>query len=91
MDQFITPPSLSKEGVIFTVVVDFTRHECLVTPQALYKLSAFKSEDQEVDIMAIFRAYEANINGIARRLVAAGVAGSPLVMRPETFGSPRGG
>ena len=45
-------------------------------------------DDADADIMEIFRSFESNIKGIARRLVAAGVAGTPLVMRPETFSSP---
>lgn len=81
-------PSLSGEGVKFTVVVDSARRECLITSQALATLSSLKSEDADVDMIEIFRAYESNINGVARRLVAAGVAGNPLVLRPETFNPP---
>ncbi len=82
-------PGLTTEGVTFTVVVDSVRHDCLITSQALQGLSAFQRDEADVDIMEIFHAFEANINGVARRLVAAGVAGSPLVMRPETFRLPR--
>lgn len=89
MNHSITAPRLSEEGITFTVVVDSVKHECLITPQALHKLSAFKSADTDADIMEIFRSFEPNITGVARRLVAAGVAGTPLVMRPETFSSPR--
>lgn len=87
MTHSITKPSLSEGGITFTVVVDSVKRECLITPQALYKLSAYKTED--VDIMEIFHNFESNIEGVARRLVAAGVAGTPLVMRPETFVSSR--
>ena len=89
MSDAMKQPSLSEEGITFTVVVDSIKRECLITPQALYKLSAFKGEDGDTDIMGIFYAFEANISGVARRLVAAGVEGVPLVMRPETFNSPR--
>lgn len=89
MNHLSSQPRLSGEGVAFTVVVDSVRHACLITPQALFTLSLFKSEDMDADMMEIFRAYEPNINGVARRLVAAGVAGNPLVLRPETFRSPR--
>lgn len=89
MTQPIRSLDLSQEGVTFTVVVDSVKRDCLITAQALHKLREFKSEDPDADIMEIFKAFEAKINGIARRLVAAGVAGSPLIMRPETFNSPR--
>ncbi|HYD95333.1 MAG TPA: DUF1488 family protein [Noviherbaspirillum sp.] len=89
MNQQLNQPSLSEQGVTFTVVVDSVKRECLITPQALQKLSALGREDSEADMLEIFHAYEANISGVARRLVAAGVAGSPLVMSAETFNSPR--
>lgn len=82
-------PRLTEKGVAFTVVVDAVKRECLITQQALHTLSASKRGASSDDIMEIFRAFEANINGIARRLVGAGVAGAPLVIRPETFNSPR--
>ena len=87
MNQSSTEPRLTKEGITFTVIVDSVKHECLITPQALQRLCARKSDGTDADFMEVFHEFEANINGIARRLVAAGVAGSPLVMRPETFGS----
>ncbi|OWW18236.1 DUF1488 family protein [Noviherbaspirillum denitrificans] len=82
-------PHLSDDGIAFTVVVDSVARECLITLQALVTLSSFKSEDTDNDMMEIFHAYEPNINGVARRLAAAGVAGNPLVLRPETFSPPR--
>lgn len=85
----VRQPNLTQEGVTFDVVVDAVKHECLITPQALRSLDAFKSGDPDENVMEIFHAFEANINGVARRLVAAGVAGSPVVIRPETFASPR--
>ena len=89
MKDSSSQPHLSGEGVAFSVVVDSVRYDCLITQQALFALSMFKSDNTDVDMMEIFRAYEPNINGVARRLVAAGVPGNPLVLRPETFRSPR--
>lgn len=89
MNHSSSQPHLLAEGIAFSVVVDSVRRECLVTSQALYSLPSPTSEDTDVDMMEIFRAYEPNINGVARRLVAAGVPGSPLVLRPETFHSLR--
>lgn len=89
MNQPLNSPTLSQEGVKFTVVVDYVKRDCLITTQALHKLRPLKPEDPDADVMAIFKAFEARINGVARRLVAAGVAGTPLVMRPETIDSLR--
>lgn len=72
-------PYQTPEGVAFTVSVEYVRHDCLITDEALRKLSVLGStENPEIDRMSIFHAYEAKINGIARRLVAAGVKGSPV-------------
>jgi hypothetical protein len=72
-------PHKTSEGVAFTVSVEYIHYECLITDDALKKLSVLGSAtDSEIDSMRIFHAYEAKINGIARRLVAAGVQGSPL-------------
>lgn len=85
MNELLNRPTVSQEGVSFTVTVDFIRRDCLITIEALHKLCAVKREDPDEDIMKIFNAFEAKINGVARRLVAAGVAGSPLTLHPETF------
>jgi hypothetical protein len=72
-------PHLTSDGVAFSVSVDYVQHECLITDEALKKLSVLGSAPaSEIDSMKIFHAYEAKINGIARRLVAAGVQGTPL-------------
>lgn len=72
-------PHATSEGVAFTVNVDYVPRECLITDEALKKLSVLGSaSNSDIDNMKIFHAYEAKINGIARRLVAAGVQGTPL-------------
>lgn len=76
-------PRLLKNGVKFTVKVEFVDHECLVTREALSKLANLPSG--EADPMAIFRAYEAQICGVARRLIAANVQGKPLLLGPHSF------
>jgi hypothetical protein len=75
----LSQPHVTSEGIAFTVCVDYVNHECLITEDALKKLSVLgNAAGSEIDSMKIFRAYEAKINGIARRLVAAGVQGTPL-------------
>lgn len=72
------------------VFVDSVGHKCVVTRDALHKLSELKSiDDADADMMDLFHAYEAMIGGVARRLVAARVPGNPLVMSPATFCAPR--
>jgi Protein of unknown function (DUF1488) len=89
MSQFAPKPQLTAEGVVFTVRVDSLNRECLVTKEALQKLSELKSTDvAHAGTMAIFHSFEDAINGVARRLVFAGVQGTPLVMRPNTFFAP---
>ena len=76
-------PRVLKAGVKFTVCVEFVEHECLVTREALEKLANLKSG--EADPMTIFRAYEGQICGVARRLIAAKVPGRPLQLGPQSF------
>jgi len=88
MDHITPQPQLTDAGVVFTVRVDSIDRECLVSREALEKLSTLKSVNTGADeTMDIFHAFEATINGIARRLVAARVRGTPLVMTPNSFGS----
>jgi capsule polysaccharide export protein KpsC/LpsZ len=89
MSHYTPQPALTPEGVIFTVRVDSVARECLVTGEALQSLSALKHIDEvESSSMNVFHAFEATINGVARRLVTAGVPGTPLMMRPNTFSPP---
>lgn len=91
MSHYTPQPLLTRDGVVFTVRVDSLDRECLVTVEALHKLSELKTidvEDEDVATMDIFHAFENTINGVARRLVAARVPGTPLMMRPHTFFSP---
>jgi len=89
MSHYAPQPHLTHEGIVFTVRVDSLDRKCLVTGEALDKLSTLKKMDvANSDKMDIFHAFEDTINGVARRLVAARVPGTPLMMRPSTFFSP---
>lgn len=82
-------PRLTKEGICFTVRVDSLDRECLITEEALQKLLELKPDAQdEADMLDVFHAFEAKINGVARRLVFARVSGSPIVLRSNTFFTP---
>lgn len=89
MSQYKPAPHLTSEGVIFTVTVDSLDRECLIKEEALQQLSSLRSkDDMKGDTMDVFHAFESKIYGVARRLVAAGVSGTPLVLTRNTFLSP---
>lgn len=76
-------PQLTDQGIAFTVLVDFARRDCVVSLDALAKLSALRSEASSP--LDTFRAFEARINGVARRMAAARVPGDPLRLGPDSF------
>jgi hypothetical protein len=76
-------PHLISNGIAFTVWVDYVKRECVVFADVLTKLAA--QGVGESDLMQTFLAYEANISGIARRMVAAGVPGTPLQLGMKNF------
>lgn len=89
MSQHKPAPRLTSEGVLFTVTVDSLDRECLIKEEALQQLVApTNTESIEVDTIDVFHAFENRINGVARRLVAAGVQGTPLVLTRRTFAGP---
>lgn len=76
-------PHLTAKGVAFTVCVDYVSRDCLISTDALTELSELGSG--HANLMETYLAYEANINGIARRLVAAGVQGKPVQLDTKNF------
>jgi hypothetical protein len=88
MTQSTKEPYLTSEGVVFTVVVDSLKRECLIREDALQQLSSKNADAATPGMMDVFHAFEGRINGVARRLVAAGVQGTPLVLSRNTFAAP---
>ena len=76
-------PHVTDTGVAFTVIVDNIPRDCLISSDALQALRG--GEKENLDLMETFQAYEANINGIARRMVAAGVQGMPVRLEARNF------
>jgi len=76
----LSQPHLVSNGVAFTVSVDYVKHACIVSTDALTTM-----EPGVADVMATFSTHEATISGIARRLIAAGVPGTPLVLGVQNF------
>lgn len=83
MMRTIAEPHLAEDGVAFTVEVGFTDRECLVSRNALARLRRMKGGP--MDPMATYRTFEEEIHSVARRLVVAGVTGSPLVLGASYF------
>jgi hypothetical protein len=83
MTQSATEPNITTAGIAFTVRVDSVNRDCIISNEALAKLCKLK--DGNPDPVETFRAFEATINGVARRLVTAGVPGTPLMLGPHSF------
>ena len=76
-------PQVAEEGITFTVEVGFTDRACLVSRNALAHLR--RANGGPTDAMATYRAFEDRIHSVARRLVVAGVSGTPLVLGAACF------
>ena len=83
MSRAVTEPCMAEEGVTFTVDVGFADRECLVSKNALAHLRRLKGGQRE--FMEVYQAFEDQIHSVARRLVVAGVSGSPLVLGATYF------
>lgn len=83
MHKTMSEPRVAEDGITFTVEVGFTDRECLVSKNALAHLRRQKGGQQ--DFMDIYRTFEDQIHSVARRLVVAGVSGTPLVLGAAYF------
>lgn len=84
MTHSIEDLAIVNGGVAFTVMtLECTRHACIISKEALLSLSRLKSQD--FGPMEIFHANEARIRGVARRMIAARVKGSPLQLDAHSF------
>jgi len=83
MEKAIAEPRVEEEGVVFTVEVGFVDRECVVSRHALAHLRRMKGG--QLDVLETYRAFEDQIHSVARRLVVAGVSGSPLVLGAAYF------
>ena len=84
MDNSLESPRLMKDGVMFTVTVDYRNYDCMVSQQTLADLC--QSGRKKLDLLDAYGAYEARIKGVARRLIAAGITGSPILLETKYFG-----
>jgi len=74
------------DGVRFHVTVRGVLRQCLVTRDALLFIShTAKEEEEQADLLGIFREYEFRIYRLARMLVTMGIKGTPLLLGPWSF------
>jgi hypothetical protein len=83
MENHLSQPRVTESGIAFTVRVDSVDRDCVISNDALAKLSALQNGMH--DPLQTFHAFEAKINGVARRLVSANVPGTPLLLGPDSF------
>lgn len=83
MHRTLVEPRVAEEGVAFKVEVGFTERECLVSRNALAHLCRMRGG--QLDYLQTYRTFEDQIHSVARRLVVAGVSGSPLVLGAAYF------
>lgn len=77
------PPQLTDDGIAFSVRVDSVKRDCVISTEALLKLCRMRAGTKEP--MEMFHAFEATIHGVARRMVAAQVPGTPMRLGPDSF------
>jgi hypothetical protein len=83
MNKILKEPGLTTEGVVFTVEVDSVEREFLILKSALAYLC--KLQGFTMDFMNTYRACEARIHSVARRLAATAPKGKPLVLNTACF------
>jgi hypothetical protein len=74
---------MTPQGIAFSIRIEDREHSCLITGCALKRLYAF--EGTTLDFEDVFRAYESEIHGVARKLISNGEAASPLVLQAPDF------
>lgn len=83
MNTVLDRPYETEEGVIFTVIVGFLKRECLIPKQTLSYIC--RTWGGDMDTMGAFRAYEDTIISVARRMIVAGAANSPIILERRFF------
>lgn len=76
-------PCLTEEGVVFMLEIDSVARECVVSRTALQHLC--RLQGFTMDLMNTYRACEAKIHSVARRLLKSGAQGTPLVLGTAAF------
>lgn len=62
-------PRSTEDGILFTISVNTVTHQCLISREALNKLSQLKNIDAtDADAVDVFKAFEAYIRPVAHDL-----------------------
>jgi hypothetical protein len=84
MDNF--KPLTTSEGILFTVELNSKVRQCLISEEALQRLSLLKNIDSaEVSAMEIFQAFEGCIHPLARSLLKASATTGPFHLTRENI------
>ncbi len=83
MDNVLAATRRTNAGIVFSVVVEFQEYRCLVPRATLSYLS--HSIDPKLDLLGTYRAFQTKIEGVARRLIGAGIVGKPLIISSDYF------
>lgn len=76
-------PMLTSEGVLFTVMIELTPHQCVVTRDALAQLA--REHGFSMNPINTYRAFEAKINSVARSQLFRRKGHSSLVLEAGFF------
>lgn len=86
MEHSITEPRLTVKGIHFSVKTESAERKCFISRDALNELSRLKNVDAtDADLMEVFHAFRATINGVAQRLIASDDSKTPLVLTSNIF------
>lgn len=83
MEEILSDSCVLNDGVAFEVAAGNLYRECVVTMEALAHLR--RMHGFSMDLTNVYRAFEARIHSVARRLVFTGAEASPLVLGPQVF------
>ena len=83
MEKILKEPGLTTEGIVFSVEVDLVEREFLILKSALDYLC--RLQGFTMDFMNTYRACEAKIHCVARRLASTNPGGSRLVLNTACF------
>jgi hypothetical protein len=88
-NRYMAQPRMTRRGVVFTLRMERVDQECLISLEALERLSASKNIDaSDADLMDIFHAFESTIDCAARRIAAERARDALLVLGPGACGDP---
>ena len=76
------PVDSNSDGIAFSVRIEDIEHRCLISDCALKHLYAF--EGTTLDLLHVYRAYEARIHAVARQMILSG-GNAPLVLQAMHF------